>query len=59
MYILGIHTGHNATAALLQDGRIIACASEERFVGKKNFIGYPAKAIGWLLESAGIEPHRL
>lgn len=59
MNILGIHTGHNATAVLLRDGVVIACASEERFVGKKNFLGYPARAVEWVLQYAGIGPHDL
>lgn len=58
-YILGIHTGHNGTAALLQNGAVIACASEERFVGTKNYLGYPARAVEWVLQYAGLTPQRL
>ncbi len=54
MFILGIHTGHNATVALMTDGTIIACASEERFTGKKNYQGYPAKSIEWVLRFGNI-----
>ena len=59
MTILGIHTGHNATAALLKDGVVVACASEERFVGQKNFLGFPARAIDWVLRVSGIRPQDL
>ena len=54
MVILGVHDGHNATAALLKDGRIIACASEERFTRIKNDIGYPREAIDYVIEAAKI-----
>ena len=33
MIILGIHFGHNATAVLLKDGKVLGCVSEERFNG--------------------------
>lgn len=58
-YILGIYNAHNATAALLRDGEIIACVSEERFNGKKNYVGFPKKSIKWCLEYAGIKPSDL
>lgn len=54
IFVLGIYTGHNATASLLRDGDIIACVSEERFNGIKNFIGYPKKSIEWCLDFAKI-----
>ena len=31
MIVLGINETHCATAAILRDGRIVGCASEERF----------------------------
>ena len=36
MIVLGITETHCATAALLRDGRIVGCASEERFSRLKN-----------------------
>lgn len=59
VYILGIHTGHNATAALLKNGEIIACVSEERFTGIKNYMGLPKKSIDWCLEYANIKTENL
>lgn len=59
VFILGIYTGHNATACLLKDGEIIACVSEERFNGIKNYIGYPKKSIEWCLSFAKITPSDL
>ena len=54
MYILGLNIGHNATACLLKDGKIISCASEERFSRIKNHSGIPFKSIKFLLDSNGI-----
>ncbi len=54
MYILGLNIGHNATAALLKDGTIIRCVSEERFSRIKNHHGVPFESIRWILQDAGI-----
>lgn len=54
MIILGIHDGHNASAALLVDGAIVAAVAEERLTGDKNEYGFPAKAIESCFRSAGI-----
>ncbi len=59
VYILGATLGHNATAALSKDGKIVACASEERFSRKKNHYGYPERAIKFCLEFCTIEPKEL
>ena len=47
--ILGINDSHCATAALLVDGRILACVSEERFTRKKNQAGYPKRSVEYCL----------
>jgi carbamoyltransferase len=54
MIVLGISETHCATAALLRDGAIIGCASEERFTRLKNDAGYPRLAIDSLLRDAGL-----
>lgn len=54
VYILGINESHTATAALLKDGQIIACASEERFTRKKGQWGYPKMAVQYCLKEAKI-----
>lgn len=59
IYILGINQSHNATAALLKDGKIIAAASEERFTRIKNQWGFPKKAIKFCLKDANIKPRQL
>ncbi len=45
MIVLGISETHCATAAVLRDGAIVGCASEERFSRLKNDAGYPRLAI--------------
>ena len=53
MIVLGISETHCATAAVLRDGEIIGCASEERFSRLKNDAGYPRRAIDALLRDLG------
>lgn len=55
MKILGISAFyHDSAAALVDDGRIVAAAQEERFTRKKHDAGFPDHAIGYCLEEAGI-----
>ncbi|MBE0642731.1 MAG: nodulation protein [Bacteroidetes bacterium] len=59
MFPLGFF-GHDAAAALLHDGELVACAAEERFTRAKyslNLAGntlLPTRAIAYCLETAGI-----
>src|SRR3989304_6782105 len=55
MYILGINESHTATAALISNGKLIACASEERFSRIKLHIGLSVKSIDYCLKLAGIK----
>jgi carbamoyltransferase len=53
--ILGISAFyHDSAACLVQDGRIIAAAQEERFTRKKHFEGFPAKSLAYCLREGGI-----
>ena len=55
MYILGISCYyHDAAAALLQDGVLVAAAEEERFTRKKHDLDFPEQAIDFCLHQAGI-----
>lgn len=55
MYILGINAYHSdASAAILKDGVLLAAIEEERFTRIKHWSGFPAKAIQFCLEEAGI-----
>jgi len=55
MIILGIHDGHDSSAALMVNGKIIYAAQEERFSGLKTDYGLPVGAIKDCLKSTGIK----
>ncbi len=56
MDILGISCYyHDAAAALLRDGQLIAAAEEERFTRIKHDFQFPSQAINFCLETAGIQ----
>lgn len=46
---------HDSAAALLQNGELVAAAQQERFSRKKHDAGFPAEAIDYCLEEAGIQ----
>src|SRR5437763_4926264 len=55
MRVLGISAFyHDSAAALIEDGRIVAAAQEERFTRKKFDARFPEAAIAYCLEEAGI-----
>ncbi len=51
-----ISQGHDSAAALLVDGEIVACVAEERMNRKKHSGDFPAGAIRYCLEEAGLAP---
>ena len=66
MYVLGINAYHGgASAAIIEDGRLIAAVEEERFTRQKDWAGFPAQSIQSCLDAAGISeqadkrPHEL
>ncbi len=55
MRILGISAYyHDSAAALVEDGRIVAAAQEERFTRKKHDSNFPSHAVAFCLRHAGI-----
>jgi carbamoyltransferase len=55
--ILGISAFyHDSAAALVVDGDIVAAAQEERFTRKKHDPAFPANAVAYCLEEAGLAP---
>ena len=55
MRVLGLSAFyHDSAAALVEDGRIIAAAQEERFTRQKFDAAYPRLAIDYCLNEAGI-----
>jgi carbamoyltransferase len=59
-HILGLSAFyHDAAAALLRDGEIIAAAQEERFSRRKNDERFPGQAVAYCLKEAGLEQGEL
>ena len=55
MKILGLSAFyHDSAAALLVNGNLVAAAQEERFTRKKHDPGFPAQAVRYCLDHAGI-----
>ena len=60
MYTLGVSCFfHDAAAALLNDGEIVAAAEEERFTRRKHDYNFPEKAIDFCLRQAQIDGKEL
>lgn len=54
--VLGLNSGHDASAALAIDGKIRAAISEERLTRHKHQTGFPINAIHYCLEAGGLDP---
>src|SRR5215475_12252579 len=55
MIIAGISAFyHDSAAAIVRDGEIVAAAQEERFTRKKHDASFPANALRYCVEEAGI-----
>ncbi|MDD3804052.1 MAG: carbamoyltransferase N-terminal domain-containing protein, partial [bacterium] len=52
MYILGLNIGHDATATLIRDGKIVSAIAEERVSRVKFHFGFPYGAIKECLRTA-------
>jgi carbamoyltransferase len=53
--ILGISAYyHDSAACLVEDGRIVAAAQEERFTRRKHDAAFPSQAVAYCLREAGI-----
>jgi carbamoyltransferase len=58
--ILGISAYyHDSAACLVEDGRIVAAAQEERFTRKKHDSNFPSRAVDYCLREAGITAPQL
>ncbi len=56
MRILGIHDGHNASAVLIEDGKILFAIQEERLAYEKNKSGFPAQSVALILKTFFLTP---
>lgn len=54
MNVLGVHIGHDSSAALVRDGRIVADVAEERFVRIKHYSKLPINSIEYCLQSQNL-----
>ena len=59
MIILGLRSKHDASAALVIDGELVAAAAEERFSRWKHHFGFPRNAINYVLAEAGLKPNQV
>jgi carbamoyltransferase len=56
MRLLGLSAFyHDSAAALVEDGRIVAAAQEERFSRKRHDAGFPAEAIRYCLAAGNVD----
>ena len=56
MNVVGISAFyHDAAAAIVRDGEIVAAAQEERFTRKKHDAGFPRHALDYCLAEAGVK----
>jgi len=56
MRVLGISAFyHDSAAALIEDGKLVGAAQEERFTRKKHDSGFPQNAVQYCLDAAGIK----
>lgn len=55
MVILGVHDGHNCSAAVLVDGRLVSAINEERLTRRKSEYGFPEGAVKECLRLAGVD----
>ena len=56
MRVLGISAFyHDSAAAVVEDGRIVAAAQEERFTRKKHDAGFPTHAVRYCLEAGKVD----
>ncbi|MBM3643305.1 MAG: carbamoyltransferase [Alphaproteobacteria bacterium] len=54
MRVLGVSAYyHDSAAALIEDGRLVAAAQEERFTRKKHDARFPENAVQYCLDTAG------
>jgi len=58
-FILGLHSGHNASASIGDESGLIYAVQEERLRGEKNYWGTPTQAMHACLRHVGATPSDL
>jgi carbamoyltransferase len=54
MRILGLHTGHDSSVAVVEDGKLVFAMEEERLTGRKKDTGIPARCLLYLDKVLGV-----
>ena len=58
--ILGLNSYHgDSSAAIFQEGQLLAAAEEERFTRVKHAAGFPSNAVRYCIASAGVKPEEI
>ena len=57
--VLGIHSVHDAGAAIVQNGKILAAINEERITNIKHHAGIPKNSIEEVFKIAKIHPSEI
>src|SRR5262245_40558220 len=56
MRVLGLSAFyHDSAAALIEDGRVVAAAQEERFTRKRHDAGFPVEALRYCLAAGQVD----
>src|SRR5207245_9023828 len=55
--VVGVHTGHNSGAVLVEDGVLKMAIQEERLTRIKNQGGFPTKAMQEIIAASGPDHH--
>jgi len=56
MRVLGLYCGHDSSAAVLEDGKVVIALEEERLTGNKKQGGIPARSIMYICKELGCSP---
>lgn len=59
LFSIGFMHGHNSSASLMINDRIIAAISEERFTRKKNSTDFPINSINYLIKEYGLNKKKI
>lgn len=54
MNILGLHFGHDGSASIVSNGKLVSSISSERVLRKKKFFGVTKEVIDYVLSDSGI-----
>ncbi len=57
--VLGIHYGHDAGVAIVQNGKVIAAINEERIRNKKHYNGIPEFSLSEIFKISKIHPSEI